>query len=174
MKFTTNISRFEESEIFWTSIIIIPDDIYQEMIQLAPYKRVICTINKELTFHCGMLPKGTFRYIMLSKEKMKLLNLEINDEISVEILPDNSEYGMDICAELQEVLFTDPDGNLLFEKLTAGKKRSIIYLISKVKNTELRIEKSFVLIEHLKRNKGKFEPILFQENCRNFGDKNSL
>ncbi len=174
MKFTANISRFEESEIYWTSIIIIPNEIYLEMIKIAPNKRIICTINKSLTFHCGMLPKGTYRYIMLSKDKIKLLNLEINDEISVEIEPDTSEYGMNVCEELQEVLFSDPNGNSLFEKLTSGKKRSIIYLISKVKNPELRIEKSFVLVEHLKRNKGKFEPILFQEDCRNFREKTSF
>ncbi len=81
---------------------------------------------------------------------------------------------MHICEELQEVLFSNPNGNSLFEKLTSGKKRSIIYLILKVKNPELRIEKSFVLLEHLKRNKGKFEPILFQEDLRNFRAKNVL
>jgi hypothetical protein len=174
MKFTANISRFEDSEIFWTSIIIIPDAIYQDMVKIVPHKRIICRINNSISFHCGMLPKGEFRYIMLSKDKIKSLNLKINDEILVEIFDDNSEYGMNICEEFQEVLFSDPDGNLLFEKLTSGKKRSIIYLISKVKNPELRIEKSFVLVEHLKRNKGKFEPILFQEDCRNFREKKTF
>ncbi len=168
MKFSANISRFEDSEIYWTSIIIIPDEIYREMIKIATDKRILCSINKSIYFHCGMLPKKPFHYIMLSKEKIKTLNLEINDEVSVEIFPDKSEFGMEMCEELQEVLFSDPDGNLLFEKLTSGKKRSIIYLISKTKNTQLRIEKSFVLLEYLKRNKGKFKPILFQEDCREF------
>ena len=174
MKFTANISRFEESEIYWTSIIIIPNEIYQEMIKIAPDKRIICTINKSLTFHCGMNPKKTFHYIMIGKDKIKTLNLEIHDEISVEIFPDKSEFGMNVCEELQEVLFSDPDGNSLFEKLTPGKKRGLIYVISKVKNPELRIEKSFVLLEHLKRNKGKFDNILFQEDCRNFREQNSF
>jgi hypothetical protein len=174
MNFTANISRFEESEVFWTSIIIIPNEIFLELMQLATDKRIICSINNSISFHCGMLPKNAFHYIMISKEKMKVLNLEINDEISIEILPDKSEFGMEMCQELQEVLFSDPDGNSLFEKLTSGKKRSIIYLISKVKNTELRIEKSFILLRHLKQNKGRFEPILFQEDCRIFREKNSF
>ncbi len=174
MKFNANISRFEGSEVFWTSIIIIPDDVYQEMILLSPNKRIICTLNNVMTFHCGILPKKTFHYIMLNKERIKSLNLKINDEVSVEIFPDKSEFGFEICEELQEVLFSDPDGNSLFEKLTSGKKRSVIYLISKTKNLQIRIEKSFVAIEHLKRHKGKFDPILFQEDYKNFREKNKL
>ena len=174
MKFTANISRFEESEVFWTSIIIIPDEIFLEMMQLAPDKRIICCINNSISFHCGMLPKNTFHYIILSKEKIKLLNLKINDEISVIIVPDKSEFGMEMSEELQEVLFADPDGRLLFDKLTSGRKRSIIYLISKTKNSQLRIEKSFVFLEHLKRNKGKIDFKIYQDDCKKFRSENSF
>jgi hypothetical protein len=62
MNFTATISRFEGSEVFWTSIIIIPEKIYEEMILLAPNKRIICTINNTLTFHCAMIPKKTFHF----------------------------------------------------------------------------------------------------------------
>ena len=76
MKFTSKINRFEDSEVFWTSIIIIPDNIFQEMIKIAPNKRIICTINSQLTFHCAMNPKKIFHYIMISKEKLKFINSE--------------------------------------------------------------------------------------------------
>lgn len=111
---------------------------------------------------------------MVSKEKIAALKLNANDEILVEIVPDESEFGMEICEELQEVLATDHEGNLLFEKLTTGGKRSLIYLISKTKNPQIRIEKSFVLITHLKRNKGKFDFELFDKDYKNFRDKKVL
>lgn len=174
MKFIANISRFEDSAVFWTSIIIIPNEIFLEMIQLVPNKRILCAINNNLKFHCGMLPKKTFHYIMLSKEKMKILNLKINDEIQVEIFPDTSTFGMDICEQLQEVLMSDIEGKILFEQLTSGKKRSIIYLISKTKNAQLRIEKSFVLVEHLKRNKGKVDFRMYQGDWKIFKEKNTF
>jgi hypothetical protein len=174
MKFKATIARFEESEVFWTSIIIIPEGIFQEMIKIAPNKRIICTINNSLTFHCAMIPKKTFHYIMIGKDKIKSLNLKINDEISAAIIPDTSEFGMHVCEELEEVLFSDPDGNFWFQKLTPGKKRGLIYVISKTKNPELRIQKSFVLLEHLKRNKGKFDNMKFQEDYRNFRVENSF
>ncbi|MBC7523251.1 MAG: hypothetical protein H7239_02270 [Flavobacterium sp.] len=174
MKFNAYLSRIEYSESYWTSIIIIPDTIFDKMILLSPNKRVICTLNNTIRFHCGMIPKGTYHYIMLNKERIKILNIDENKEVLVALTPDKSEFGFEICEELQEVLFSDPDGELLFKKLTSGKQRSIIYLISKTKNSQLRIEKSFVILEHLKRNKGKFDPILFQEDCRKFGAQNKF
>ncbi|WP_310555292.1 YdeI/OmpD-associated family protein [Flavobacterium sp.] len=174
MKFTANISRFEESKVFWTSIIIIPDAVYKEMIKISPDKRIICTINNSITFHCAMIPKKPFHYIMLSKDKIKTLKLNVNDIISVEIVADTSEFGMEICEELQEVLASDDEGNLWFQKLTPGKKRSLLYMLSKTKNSQLKIKKSFVFIEHLKRNKGEFDPIIYQEEYKNFRDKNSI
>ena len=144
------------------------------MIKIASNKRIICTINNQMTFHCAMNPKTTFHYIMISKEKLKQLDCKINNNVAVELIADTTEYGMHDCEELQEVLYADPDGNMLFEKLTSGKKRSLIYWISKIKNPELRIEKSFVLIEHLKRNRGKFDSRQYQDECREFRLKNSF
>jgi hypothetical protein len=174
MKFNATISKLEGSEVFWTSIIIIPDKVYQEMILLVPKKRIICNINNALTFHCAMIPKKTFHYIMLGRDKIKTLKLDQNEEFLVEIIPDTSEFGFEICEELKEVLFSDPDGNTLFEKLTPGRKRSFLVYLSRTKNSQLKIEKSFVFLEHLKRNKGKFDPILYQEDCRIFREKNKL
>ena len=108
---------------------------------------------------------------MLSKDKIKKINLDKNNEFLVEIIPDTSEFGAEMTEEFQEVLESDPDGKMLFDKLTPGPKRSIIFLISKTKSTTLRIEKSFVFLEHLKKNKGKFNPILYQEDCKVFREK---
>ena len=41
MKFTATISRIEDAEIHWTSIIIIPDTIFSEMINMKARKRHI-------------------------------------------------------------------------------------------------------------------------------------
>ena len=174
MKFIANISRFEEDELHWTSISRIPDGIFQEMLKIAPNKRLICTLNNSLTFHCAMIPRKNYHFIMLGKDKIKTLNLDINDNFEVEIIPDTNEFGANILEEFEEVLFSDPDGKTLFDKLTPGKQRNIIIFISRIKSSQLKIEKTFVFLEHLKRNKGKFNPILFQEDYKNFREKNKL
>ena len=174
MKFTANISRFEDDEMHWTSIIRITDDVFQEIMKIAPNKRLICTLNNSLTFHCAMIPRKNYHFIMLGKDKIKTLNIDINDDFEVEIIPDASEFGAEISEEFQEVLFSNPDGKLLFDKLTAGKQRNIIIFISRIKSSQLKIEKSFVFLEHLKRKKGKFDPIEYQNECREFRLKNSF
>ena len=174
MKFTATISRFEGSEVYWTSIIIIPNEIFQKMILLSPNKRIICTINNSYTFHCAMIPKNPFHYIMLSKEKIKELKLNINDEILVEIIADKSEYGIDLSEEFQEVLNSDENGKILFKKLTPGKQRSLIYLMNKTKNTTLKIEKCFVILEHLKRNKGTLDLELLNQDFKNYRNQQKL
>jgi hypothetical protein len=174
MKFTGIVNRFQENSLFWYNYIPIPDGVFQEMLQLSPDKRLVCTLNNAHTFCCAMMPKTTFHYILLNKAIFEKLKLSQNDEILVEIVPDKSKYGIAISEEMQEVLNSDFDGNTWFEKLTAGKQRSIIYLISKTKNPQSRIEKSFVLMEHLKRNKGQFDFKIFNEDCKNFKSKNTL
>ena len=48
------------------------------------------------------------------------------------------------------MLKTDKKANSTFENLTDGNKRGIIYLVSKVKSVEKRIEKSLRIAEYLK------------------------
>ncbi len=174
MKFTAKISKIENAEIHWTSIIIIPNDITAEMIKIAPNKRLICTVNNSLTFHCAMMPRKEYHFIMFGKDKIKMLDLDPNDEFSVEIIPDESEFGAAICEEFLEVLCQDSEGKMLFDKLTAGRKRNIIIFIYRIKSSQLKIEKTFVFLEHLKRNKGIFDPIAYQEDCRIFRAKNTF
>ncbi|MBC8883658.1 hypothetical protein H9X57_10655 [Flavobacterium piscinae] len=37
------------------------------LVELAKDKRVVCTLNRDFSFHCAMLPKGTFHYILLNR-----------------------------------------------------------------------------------------------------------
>ena len=90
MKFNSYINRFDES--YMTNHIVIPDEIYNQMILLAPDKRIICTINNDYTFHCAMLSKVTFYFVLLNKETCKKYNYQENDEVLIEIIPDISKY----------------------------------------------------------------------------------
>lgn len=67
---------------------------------------------------------------------------------------DLSEYGMPMPEELQELLDQDEDAWLLFKKLSAGKQRTLIYIVTKVKNTNSRLNKAFAIVHHLKEDRG--------------------
>ena len=57
--------------------------------------------------------------------------------------------------EFTEVLNQDPDGDRLFHALSAGKQRSLIYLVSNVSDIDKRIHVALLVVAHLKDNGGK-------------------
>lgn len=172
MKFSGIINHFEKNALAWHIHIPIPAEIFQKMLMASPNKRIICTLNDSYTFHCAMMPKGFFHYILLNAEICKKLHLKANDTILVEILADKTKYGINISEEMLAVLESDDIGKMLFEKLSPGLQRSTIYLLNKVKNPQSRIEKSLVVLGHLKRNKGVLNFKILNEDFKN--SKNNL
>ena len=63
--------------------------------------------------------------------------------------------GLPMPDELQEVLNQDPEGDRLFHALTAGKQRSLLYLIGKINDIDKRIHQALIVVDHLKENDGK-------------------
>ena len=118
-------------------------------------RRVVCTINESETFQCALLPSDGDFVIIVNKKKRDKLGIAGGDKITVELKADDSKYGLPMPAELREVLRQDRDGNKLFHSLTAGKQRSILYFVGKVKDVDRRIHTALIFIEHLKKNEGK-------------------
>jgi hypothetical protein len=154
MKFNGQVCSFDDNALSLDSHIPIPDAVFNKLYLEAKDKRVICIINNDISFHCAMLPKVTFHYIFLNIEICKKLNLHLNDEVNVELVKDESKYGMPLSEEIEEVFFSNPEGSDLFTLLTPGKQRSLIHVVNKYKSSQFRIEKSFVIIDHLKNRKG--------------------
>jgi hypothetical protein len=118
-------------------------------------RRVVCTINGSVTFQCALLPSGEEFVIIVNKVKRDKLGIGAGDKIEIELKTDDSKYGLPMPAELREVLKQDREGNKLFHSLTAGKQRSVLYFVGKVKDVDRRIHTALIFIEHLKKNEGK-------------------
>ena len=119
-------------------------------------RRVVCTINGSHTFQCALLPwtKGGF-CIVVNKKIRDKLSISDGDKVKVELVKDESKYGLPMPKELKEVLRQDREANKLFHSLTAGKQRTMLYYIAKSKDVDKRIHMSLILVEHLKNNDGK-------------------
>jgi hypothetical protein len=105
--------------------------------------------------------------LAFNKEILKESNINVGENIVVELQPDVSKYGMPISEEMEEVLYNDPDGSILFHKLTPGAQRTLIHVINRFKSSNLKIERSFVILEHLKKTKGKIDFKLLKEDFKN-------
>ena len=121
-------------------------------------RRVVCTINGELTFQCSLMPNGKGQYyISVNKENRDKLGLIPGDRVQVHLKRDQSKYGLPMPEEFQAVLDQDPGGDKLFHALTNGKQRSLLYFVGKGKNIDRRIDAALIILEHLKNNDGKID-----------------
>lgn len=77
--------------------------------------------------------------MMFSKTKQKKLNLDLGDKFTIQLFEDTSKYGVDFPEELEAVLMSDFDAYTIFENLTKGKQRSIIYGILRYKSSQQKL-----------------------------------
>ena len=120
--------------------------------------RVLIDINGEGTISSGLMPDGKDNFfVTISKEVRKKFNLELGDEVTLTISPDNSEYGMPLPEELAELWAIDDDARRTFHMLTPGKQRGLIYQIAKPKGAATRVKKAVQVSEYLKSTNGKLD-----------------
>ncbi len=115
-------------------------------------KRVICTLNHSITFHCALMPKkegGCF--INVGSRICKQLGIAEGSFVMASFRPDDSPYQFDMPEELSEVLATDPDASNAFHSLTEGNQRGLIYLVTQVKSTDKRIERALRIADQIRR-----------------------
>jgi len=101
--------------------------------------------------------------MMFSKNKQKELGLLPNDYFQLQLFEDTSKYGVEVPEEFEAVMLSDYDAFQIFESFTKGKQRGIIYMITRFKDSQKKIDKMLVLCENLKRgireNKDLLKPI---------------
>lgn len=136
-------------------LLLIPAKFGNKFEKKNGSRRVVCTINGSETFQCALMPHGDDLMIIVNKQKRERLGIVAGDKVSVELRPDESKYGLPMPPELREVLKQDRIGNKYFHRLTAGRQRSILWWIGKIKDVDKRIHSSLIVIEHLKNNDGK-------------------
>ncbi|MCL6265518.1 YdeI/OmpD-associated family protein [Flagellimonas myxillae] len=118
------------------------------------HKRVRVRIvfeDRSVAYNAALQKRQDQRFIMLNKKNQQALGIFPNDYFQVQLFEDNSKYGVEMPEEFNAVLTSDGEAQQIFEALTDGKKRGIIYAISRYKTSQTRIDKSLIICENLKR-----------------------
>ncbi|MBT8283575.1 MAG: YdeI/OmpD-associated family protein [Muriicola sp.] len=137
--------------------LILPEKDVSSFLK-AGHKRVKVKVlfeGKTAEYHAALQKRGEDHCIVFNKKLQHSLDVFPNDMIEVQLSEDLTPYGVEMPEELQAVLQSDEDANAIFEGFTDGKKRSIIYLILRFKNSQTRIDKSILLCENLKKGINK-------------------
>lgn len=113
--------------------------------------RVIIEFANGTQFHRAIQRnKDGFCYMVLGKSTLKEAKIEPGTRQNVKIRIDDSEFGMPVPEEFDEVLRQDPEGQEQFMALKPGLKRSFLYYINTGKTVDTRIKRSLKLIDNLK------------------------
>lgn len=134
--------------------IILPKAI-AELFTTNNHKRVKVVASHQgtsISYHGALLPnKNGFTTMYFSNEKQKILGVFMNDYFTIQLYEDQTKYGVEMPEELDAVLMSDHEAFSVFENLTPGRQRSIIYTIKRYKSIQTRVDKALILTENLKR-----------------------
>jgi len=172
MEFKTKLKKFDNS--MWTAYLPIPSTFTPILLE-KKMKRVFCTLNQKNTFQAGVMSmKGGMKYIMISKARMVKFKLNFDAIINVNITKDTSKYGMELPEVFKVFLDQDSEFNTLFHKLTPGKQRSLLYIVLSTKKEEKQIEKTSVIVNHLKKLNGLIDYKILNQDFKEFTQNNKL
>ena len=116
--------------------------------QLQHRTRLLCTLENALSFPCAFLSKGDGSfYILISKARARKLGKSEGDSIQVHIQQHPEPLGVSIPEVLEVFLAQDPDARKVYEQLTDGKKRSLLFTIDKIKNIDSQVHKIQTFLE---------------------------
>lgn len=149
VSFETHIDKLTYLKTFYLEI---PASIVKKLGGFTMKARLLCEVNKKVSFPCGLMALGEGKaYISISSKRMKEAGAAYGEIVHVTLNEDKSEYGVEMPEELAELFRQDAEGKRRFELLTAGKKRYILNYVSTVKSPQLRIDRAFLLITNLKK-----------------------
>jgi len=105
--------------------------------------------GNEISFHGKLHQRNNEILISFGKRYQKELCVTTSDFFQLQIIEDTTTYGVEMPEELSAVLETDVKAFERFNKLTDGKKRSLIYYILRIKNTQTRVDRALMICENL-------------------------
>jgi Bacteriocin-protection, YdeI or OmpD-Associated len=143
--------KIEKQGKGWPLHIVLDEKSIKKLL-VDGNKRAIATekISKE-SFHCAInLNKQIGYYVYIKASLSKMLKLKEGNTIDLNFVIDTTEHQFEMPEEMQEVLVQDDAAKKIFDSLTNGKKRGLLYLVTMVKSTDKKIEKALLIAEKLK------------------------
>ncbi|WP_346759138.1 YdeI/OmpD-associated family protein [Agaribacillus aureus] len=104
--------------------------------------RLKCVIDNKISYSCGLnhFGDGNF-FIIVATRQLKSLGKTLGDPVSFEIFEDPNPLGVEEPEVLLVLLDQDIDAKKVYDQLTDGKKRSLIYTIRGVKDIDKQVQK---------------------------------
>jgi Domain of unknown function (DUF1905) len=105
--------------------------------------RMVCFLDEKIKFRCGLnhMGDGNF-FVIVAGKYLEQLNKKVGSLIHFKIEEDPDQLGVEMPAILEAILSQDEDLKNIFDTITDGKKRSLIYSILKTKDIDKKVQTS--------------------------------
>ncbi|MHA7128730.1 YdeI/OmpD-associated family protein [Algoriphagus namhaensis] len=154
VKFEAKIEKFDFNH--WQHHVPFPEE-HLPFFATGNTYRVLAWFDTLGPFHLAILKSSEGWYLLINQEIRKKIGKKAGQAVQVKVERDESEFGHEVPEEFSVLLDQDEIAAKYFCSLTKGKQRSLIYLVTKVKNPESRMKKSLAIAEHLKRSQGALD-----------------
>lgn len=116
------------------------------------HTRLVCTLDGRVSYSCGLNHLGDGNYfIIVASKYLKQLGKGLGQEVTFEIKEDPNPLGVKMPEVLEVLLAQDEEANQIFQGLTDGKKRSLVYTVLKVKDIDEQVQAALKFLGEVKR-----------------------
>ncbi|KAB2806826.1 hypothetical protein [Phaeocystidibacter luteus] len=131
------------------NMVLIPDEIAAEF-KSKKIRRIQAWLKGNGPIHRALNVNNGQTFLYLSKATMKEIDLLAFEEVEVKLAEDTTTYQAPEPAEWMELMNQDEEIRHRFAAITDGKKRAILFAVSRPKSTEARLRKALSLADELR------------------------
>ncbi len=132
----------------WRFHLVVPEKAALKFINEKGH-RVVCILPEGERMHTALMKRRDKYFILLNKRIVNRYKLAVDATIEIILTPEIAEFGSPMPEELDAVFVEEEKAYEAFMSLTPGKRRSLMYIVSKVKRVDSRIKKALAIAEHL-------------------------
>ena len=105
------------------------------------HTRLVCHLDEKISYQCGLnhLGDGNF-FIIIAGKYLEQLGKKVGSFVHFKIEEDPNPLGVDVPEVLTVLLAQDESLSEIYDKITDGKKRALIFSIIKIKDIDKQVQ----------------------------------
>jgi hypothetical protein len=105
------------------------------------HTRLVCHLDEKISYQCGLnhLGDGNF-FIIIAGKYLEQLGKKVGSFVHFKIEEDPNPLGVDVPEVLTVLLTQDESLNVIYDKITDGKKRALVFSILKIKDIDKQVQ----------------------------------
>ena len=105
------------------------------------HTRLVCHLDEKISYQCGLNHLGDGNYfIIIAGKYLEQLGKKVGSVVNFKIEEDPNPLGVDVPEVLTVLLMQDENLKEIYDQITDGKKRALIFSILKIKNIDRQVK----------------------------------